>query len=104
MNALLAVENGASFGGVTSYFMRSCSMFRSVAPRAFGWAAFNSDGAEFASLAVYRTDAQRANALYWDRATGTHTRVGYWTWVAGDYIAFPVGPAGAAGALDPDRL
>ena len=78
---------GATFGGVTPYFMTSGSQFRSVAPPAFGSAAFNTNVAEIATMAVNRTDAQRANALYWDLPTGTHTPVGYWTSVAGDYIA-----------------
>jgi membrane-associated phospholipid phosphatase len=78
---------GATFGGVTPYFMTSGAQFRSVPPPAFGSAAFNTDLAEITTLSVNRTDAQRASALYWNLPTGTPTPVGYWTSVAGSYIA-----------------
>jgi membrane-associated phospholipid phosphatase len=77
---------GATFGGVTPYFMTSGAQFRSVPPPAFGSAAFNTDLAEIATLSANRTDAQRAIALYWNLPTGTPTPVGYWTSVAADYI------------------
>jgi len=77
---------GATFGGVTPYFMTSGAQFRSAPPPAFGSAAFNTDLAEVATMAANRTEAQRTSALYWNLPTGTHTPVGYWTSVAGDYI------------------
>ena len=78
---------GATFGGVRPYFMTSGAQFRSVPPPALGSAAFTTDLAEIGTLSVTRTDAQRASALYWNQPTGTPTPVGYWTSVAGDYIA-----------------
>ena len=78
---------GATFGGVTPYFMTSGAQFRSAPPPAFGSAAFNADLAEIATMAANRTDAQRTSALYWNLPTGTHTPVGYWTAVAEDYVA-----------------
>jgi membrane-associated phospholipid phosphatase len=78
---------GATFGGVTPYFLTSGAQFRPAAPPAFGSAAFDADLAEIATMAMNRTDAQRANAVYWDLPSGTHTPVGYWTAVAGEYVA-----------------
>jgi len=78
---------GVTFGGVMPYFMTSGSQFRPAAPPAFGSEAFNADLAEIATLAVNRTDAQRAIALYWNLPTGTHTPVGYWNAVTAGYIA-----------------
>lgn len=77
---------GATFGGVTPYFMTSGAQFRPVAPPPFGSDAFNADLAEIATLAVNRTEAQRAIALYWNMPTGTHTPVGYWNEVTAGYI------------------
>jgi membrane-associated phospholipid phosphatase len=78
---------GATFGGVTPYFMTSGAQFRPAAPPAFGSAAFNADLAEIATLSANRTAAQLASALYWNLPTGTHTPVGYWNAVAAGYIA-----------------
>jgi membrane-associated phospholipid phosphatase len=78
---------GATFGGVTPYFLASAAQFRPGAPPAFGSAAFNADLAEITMMSATRTDAQRASALFWDLPAGTHTPVGYWTAVAGEYIA-----------------
>ena len=77
---------GATFGGVVPYFTASGSQFRPAPPPAFGSAAFNTDLAEIATLSANRTEVQRTSALYWNLPTGTHTPVGYWTSVAGDYI------------------
>ena len=77
---------GATFGGVTPYFMMSGAQFRSVPPPVFGSAPFNTDLAEIATLSANRTDAQRTSALFWNLPTGTHTPVGYWNSVAADYI------------------
>ena len=78
---------GATFGGVTPYFMTSGAQFRSAPPPVFGAAAFNTDLAEIATLSANRADAQRTSALFWNLPTGTHTPVGYWNSVAADYIA-----------------
>jgi len=78
---------GATFGGVTPYFMTSGAQFRPAAPPAFGSSAFNTDLAEIATLSANRTAAQLASALYWNMPTGTHTPVGYWNSVAANYIA-----------------
>lgn len=77
---------GATFGGVTPYFMTSGAQFRPAPPPAFESDAFNADLAEIATLSANRTDAQRTSALYWNLPTGTHTPVGYWNAVAAGYI------------------
>jgi membrane-associated phospholipid phosphatase len=66
--------------------LTSGAQFRPAAPPAFGSDAFNVDLAEIATLAANRTAAQVASALYWNLPTGTHTPVGYWNAVAGEYV------------------
>lgn len=78
---------GATFGGVIPYFLMSGAQFRPAPPPAFGSSAFNADLAEIAALSANRTSAQLASALYWNFPTGTYTPVGYWTAVAGGYVA-----------------
>jgi membrane-associated phospholipid phosphatase len=77
---------GATFGGVTPYVLTSGSQFRAPPPPAFNSAAFLTDLAEIKSLAVGRTPAQRAIALYWNFPTGTFTPPGYWNLTTAEYI------------------
>ena len=77
---------GATFGGVTPYFLTSGNQFRPAAPLAFGSAAFLADLNEIKTLSANRTPAQLATALYWDFPAGTFTPIGYWNAVASDYV------------------
>jgi membrane-associated phospholipid phosphatase len=77
---------GATFGGVTPYFLTSGSQFRPAPPPAFGSAAFVADRNEIRAMSDTRTPAQTAIALYWNFGTGTFTPPGYWNRVASDYI------------------
>ena len=78
---------GATFGGVKTWLTTSGSQFRAPAPPAFGSAAFQTDLAEIKNIAVGRTAAQTATALYWNFPTGTFTPPGYWDLTAANYIA-----------------
>lgn len=77
---------GATFGGVTPYFMESGAQFRPPPPPVFGSPAFLADLDEIKNMAVARTPEQTASALYWNFPTGTHTPVGYWNELASDYV------------------
>ena len=77
---------GATFGGVTPYFLASGSQFRPPPPPAFGSPAFLTATHEIRTLTTTRTPAQTANAVYWDFPAGTFTPVGYWNLVTADYI------------------
>jgi hypothetical protein len=75
---------GATFGGVTPYFMTSGSQFRSVPPPAWQSDAFNTDLTEIRVLSDNRTEAQRVTAILWNYANGTFTPPGYWNLVTSD--------------------
>jgi membrane-associated phospholipid phosphatase len=77
---------GATFGGVTPYFLTSGSQFRPAPPPALGSAAFVADLAEIRTMTDNRTPSQTASALYWDFPTGTFTPIGYWNLVASQYV------------------
>jgi len=77
---------GATFGGVTPYFLESGSQFRSPPPPAFDSPSFLAATSEIRALAIARTPAQTASALYWNFPTGTFTPPGYWNLVAADYV------------------
>jgi hypothetical protein len=77
---------GATFGGVTPYFLTSGDQFRSAPPPAFGSPAFLKDLQEIRMLSDTRTPEQHAIALQWNYATGTFTPPGYWDLVASNYI------------------
>lgn len=76
---------GATFGGVTPYFLTSGSQFRPAPPPAFGSPAFQIDLTEIRTLADNRTPAQSSSALAWDFPTGTFTPIGYWNQLATQY-------------------
>jgi membrane-associated phospholipid phosphatase len=77
---------GAALGGVTPYLLSSGDQFRPPPPPAFGSAAFLSDLNEIRGLALNRTPAQQAIALYWNFPTGTFTPVGFWNLAASHYV------------------
>jgi membrane-associated phospholipid phosphatase/uncharacterized protein (DUF2141 family) len=77
---------GATFGGVTPYFLTSGDQFRPAPPPAFASAAFAADRNEIRTLSDTRTPAQRATSLYWNFGSGTFTPPGYWNLVASDYV------------------
>jgi membrane-associated phospholipid phosphatase len=77
---------GATLGGMKTYFLESGSQFRPLPPPAFGSPAFLADLAEIKTIAVNRTPAQTASALYWNFPTGTFTPPGYWNVVTTDYV------------------
>jgi membrane-associated phospholipid phosphatase len=77
---------GATFGGVTPYFLTSGSQFRPPPPPAFGSSPFLTDLNEIGTLSSTRTPEQRASALYWNFPTGTFTPPGYWNLVAATYV------------------
>ncbi len=77
---------GPTFGGVTPYLLTSGSQFRSPPPPAFNSPAFLADLAEIKSIAVTRTAAQQAIAVYWNFPTGTFTPPGFWNLTTGNYI------------------
>jgi membrane-associated phospholipid phosphatase len=77
---------GATFGGVTPYFLTSGDQFRPAPPPAFGSTAYLTDLHEIRALSDGRTPAQLAIALYWNFPTGTFTPPGYWDRAASDYI------------------
>jgi membrane-associated phospholipid phosphatase len=78
---------GATFSGVTPYFLTSGDQFRSAPPPTFGSAAFLADVSEIRALSDTRTPAQRAIALNWNYGNGTFTPPGYWNMVASNYVA-----------------
>ena len=77
---------GATFGGVTPYFLTSGSQFRSPPPPAFDSPAFLADLAEIRTLSDTRTPAQTSSAVSWNYGTGTFTPVGYWNLTASNYV------------------
>jgi membrane-associated phospholipid phosphatase len=77
---------GATFGGVTPYFMTSGDQFRPPPPPAFGSGAFLTDLNEIRTLSDNRTAAQLASALFWNFPTGTFTPPGYWNLVASNHV------------------
>lgn len=78
---------GATFGGVTPYFMTSGSQFRPPPPPAFGSAAFLTDLNEIRTLSDTRTPAQLAIALYWNFPSGSFAASGYWNSVASTLVS-----------------
>jgi membrane-associated phospholipid phosphatase len=77
---------GATLGGVTPYLLTSGSQFRSPPPPAFNSPAFLTDLNEIKSIAMTRTPAQQAMAIYWNFPTGTFTPPGFWNLTTGNYI------------------
>lgn len=77
---------GATFGGVSPYFLVSGSQFRSAPPPEWNSPAFLADLAEIRTLTLNRTAAQHAIALQWNYGTGTFTPPGYWNRTAAGYI------------------
>ena len=77
---------GATFGGVTPYFLTSGDQFRSPPPPAFGSAAFLTDLHEIRAISDSRTPAQVASAVFWAFGTGTITPPGFWDRAASDYV------------------
>ena len=77
---------GATFGGVTPYFLESGNQFRPAPPPAFGSPAFLTATSEIRTLATTRTPAQATSAVYWNFPTGTFTPIGYWNLVAAEYV------------------
>ena len=77
---------GATFGGVSPYFLNSAGQFRPGEPPAFGSPAFLTDLNEIRSLALTRTPEQRALAIQWNYGTGSFTPIGYWDLVTANYI------------------
>jgi membrane-associated phospholipid phosphatase len=67
--------------------MTTGSQFRPAPPPAFQSTAFNADLAEIKEMAVNRTEAQRALALFWNLGNGTHTPPGFWNQMTGQYVA-----------------
>ena len=78
--------SGATFSGVTPYFLTSANQFRPAPPPAINSPAFNTDLAEILTLAINRTPEQRAIAMQWNYATGTFTPPGYWNRLTATYI------------------
>jgi membrane-associated phospholipid phosphatase len=77
---------GATFGGVTPYFLTSSSQFRPLPPPDFGSTAFLADLSAIKTLSDNRTNDQRAMAVTWNYTTGTFTPPGYWDLVTANYI------------------
>jgi len=77
---------GATFGGVTPYFLTSGQQFRPAPPPPFGSPEFLADRDEIRALSDTRTPAQLASAIYWNFPTGTFTPVGFWNVVAAEYV------------------
>jgi membrane-associated phospholipid phosphatase len=77
---------GATFGGVTPYFLTSSNQFRPLPPPDFGSTAFLADLSAIKTLSDNRTNDQRALAVTWNYATGTFTPPGYWDLVTANYI------------------
>src|SRR5260370_34264003 len=68
------------------YFLSSGSLFHPPVPPAFGSPAFLTDVAEVSNLAVGRTPAQLATAVFWNLPPGTFSALGYWDALASQYI------------------
>jgi PAP2 superfamily protein len=77
---------GATFGGVTPYFLTSGDQFRPEPPPAFNSSAFTADLNEIKTISDNRTTAQRDLALQWNYPTGTFTPPGYWDLTIANYI------------------
>ena len=85
-SGVLAPIAGPQFGAMKPYFLTSGSQFHPPVPPAFGSPAFLTDVAEVSNLAVGRTPAQLATAVFWNLPPGTFSALGYWDALASQYI------------------